>query len=161
MFGFLCIWLLVLVGLRISWKKPKHFITWDFLSALEIMYAISEISFWFQKYISQTSCIINQCLHISAGPPCIWSCSRSPGRCSRACTGTCWGTGRPGSWRQLYKIGLPGKSILRDYFKRIGLPEDIFSYWESVFPEDLLGLHSRTERLFHVCRKLRAPQNQQ
>ena len=26
------------------------------------------------------------------------------------------------------KIGLPGKSILRHYYKRVGLPEDLFSH---------------------------------
>ena len=29
---------------------------------------------------------------------------------------------------ELNKKGLPGKSILGDCFKRIGLPEDLFSY---------------------------------
>ena len=41
------------------------------------------------------------------------------------------------------KIGLPGKSILRDcIFNRIGLREDLFSYRESVFREDLFSYNS-------------------
>ena len=37
MFWFLYSWFLVLVGLWISWKKPKHCLDWEFLSALHIL----------------------------------------------------------------------------------------------------------------------------
>ena len=123
----------------------------------------------------QSAINISSCnkMATSCGP--LGAASGSPGRTPTTVSST---------RDQLYKIGLPGKSILGYYFqenrtsqrpflllrisfpgrpifiqfvpgtncikwvfpenrfsetifKRIGLPGDLFSYWESVFPEDL------------------------
>ena len=81
--------------------------------------------------------------------PLPWSKISSP--CRRAATEASWTpwwapdptplSGRsPGG--NCIKIGLPGKSISDTIFKRIGLHEDLFPYWESVFPEDLFFYNS-------------------
>ena len=82
---------------------------------------------------------------VSERDPCLWARRRRPRGCGRSRRRRCPPRWWPGG--NCIKIGLPENRFSETISKRIGLPEDLFYYWESVFPEDLFLYNSSLEAI--------------